>query len=55
MKERRAVDRIDAIRVELRENGKQMGGLNPKLSIYKKLQERNDELNRELEEIRNNR
>lgn len=47
--------RIDAIRTELRQNGKDMGGINPKLSTYKKLQERNDKLNQELQELTNNR
>lgn len=45
-------DRIDAIQAEISSIGKDMGGINPKLSLYAKLQERMDGLNRELQELR---
>lgn len=43
---------MDSIRAELRENGRVMGGINPKLSTYTKLQKKNDELNNRLNELR---
>lgn len=43
---------MDSVRAELRENGRVMGGINPKLSTYTKLQKKNDELNNRLNELR---
>jgi hypothetical protein len=44
--------RRDAIRSQLREIGRQMGGINPKLAIYKQLQEESNKLNDELNRLR---
>lgn len=45
-------NRVDAIKAELRQIGKDMGGINPKLSYYQKLKSRREALNNELVQIR---
>lgn len=46
-------DRITAIKIEMKDIGKDMAGINPKLSLYKELQEKQDKLNIKINEIRN--
>ncbi len=46
------LDRLDQIRIELKRLGKQIGGINPKLSLYAKLQKEMQVLNTELEILR---
>lgn len=48
----KTIDRIEHIQIELREIGRDMGGINPKTSLYQSLQRKADKLNEELNRLR---